>query len=54
MLSFQEIKREGEGPEARGWFAAHAYGRDKVVVHGGLSEGNERLADMWIGEVNVE
>jgi hypothetical protein len=54
MLSFQEIKREGEGPEARGWFAAHAYGQDKFVVNGGLREGNERLADTWFGEVNVE
>lgn len=36
-----------QGPEARGWFAADSNGK-KVVLWGGLSGANERLADGWI------
>jgi hypothetical protein len=36
-----------DGPEARGWFAAHVYG-EGVVLWGGLNGANERLADGWV------
>ncbi|KAJ4358119.1 uncharacterized protein N0V89_002698 [Didymosphaeria variabile] len=39
-------------PDPRGWFDADvvkaAEGNDSVVVHGGLSENNERLKDVWV------
>ncbi|KAF7977779.1 hypothetical protein HWV62_2669 [Athelia sp. TMB] len=54
MFGFEEIKWEGEGPAARGWFAAGAWEGGKVVVHGGLSDSNERFDDCWIGEVLVQ
>lgn len=43
----------GEGPAARGWFAAASVpgGKgNKVVVQGGLAEDNERLGDVWVLE----
>ncbi|KAF2259780.1 galactose oxidase [Lojkania enalia] len=43
-------------PEPRGWFAADLIkgqdGMEKVIVHGGLGENNERLADVWLLELN--
>ena len=45
------VANGSETPEARGWFASGAFGADKVVVHGGLNEKNERLDDMWMLEV---
>ncbi|KAL8277854.1 hypothetical protein RQP46_009673 [Phenoliferia psychrophenolica] len=47
-------KTSSETPQARGWFASGAFGGDKVVVHGGLNERNERLDDMWLLEVVKE
>ena len=36
-----------EAPVARGWFDADVTGTNKVVVHGGLGESNNRLGDIW-------
>ncbi|KAK4699753.1 hypothetical protein P7C70_g6505, partial [Phenoliferia sp. Uapishka_3] len=47
-------KSSTEAPEARGWFASSAFGDDKIVVHGGLNEKNERLDDLWSLEVVQE
>ncbi|KAI5480539.1 hypothetical protein MNV49_000235 [Pseudohyphozyma bogoriensis] len=41
-------------PQARGWFASAKWGDEKVVVHGGLNEKNERLSDAWVLEVVEE
>ena len=39
-------------PDPRGWFDADvvkaSIGNDSVVLHGGLGENNERLADVWL------
>ncbi|KAF1971567.1 kelch repeat protein-like protein [Bimuria novae-zelandiae CBS 107.79] len=39
-------------PDPRGWFDADVVkaeeGNDRVVVHGGLGENNERLTDAWV------
>ena len=35
-------------PTSRGWFAADAFGKDGLVVQGGLGESNERLDDAWL------
>ncbi|KAH8433914.1 Kelch repeat protein [Aspergillus melleus] len=43
---WEEVRVEGDGPVARGWFDAEAVG-DGVVVQGGLGENNERLGDLW-------
>lgn len=45
---WQRVEYEGAGPKARGWFAADVKDGKEVVVHGGLSEGNERLGDAWV------
>ncbi|BEJ12467.1 hypothetical protein CspHIS471_0209270 [Cutaneotrichosporon sp. HIS471] len=42
-----EVAIEGEKPNARGWFASDGTGHG-VVVHGGLDDGNTRLADVWV------
>ncbi|GMK59899.1 hypothetical protein CspeluHIS016_0901160 [Cutaneotrichosporon spelunceum] len=42
-----EVTITGEKPSARGWFASDGTA-DGVVVHGGLDDGNTRLADMWV------
>ena len=38
-------------PDPRGWFDADvikaANGNDSILIHGGLGENNERLADIW-------
>ncbi|KAF2853426.1 kelch repeat protein-like protein [Plenodomus tracheiphilus IPT5] len=38
-------------PDPRGWFDADVVkaeaGNDSIVIHGGLSENNERLTDVW-------
>ena len=43
---------DGGIPDPRGWFDADVVrvedGNDKVVVHGGLGEDNERLTDVWV------
>lgn len=45
---WEEVKvSQGEGPGARGWFGADAYG-DGAVVWGGLNSDNEREADGWV------
>jgi hypothetical protein len=49
-----ENRREGEWPEARGWFGASAWTQGKVVVIGGLNGRNERLGDSWILQVTRE
>ncbi|GAA6034131.1 hypothetical protein JCM8097_000711 [Rhodosporidiobolus ruineniae] len=41
-------------PEACGWLASAPAGGNKVVLHGGLNEDNERLADGWVLEIVVE
>ena len=45
------VRSQGDVPAPRGWFAADvAQGRDgknTVVVHGGLTDDNTRLSDMW-------
>ena len=39
-------------PDPRGWFDAdvvQGQGRsDRIIVHGGLAENNERLSDLWV------
>ncbi|KAM0748369.1 galactose oxidase [Meredithblackwellia eburnea MCA 4105] len=50
-LSLPPSKDTTETPEARGWFASSTWGTDKVIVHGGLNEKNERLDDLWVLEV---
>ncbi|KAL2426626.1 hypothetical protein ABEF95_010896 [Exophiala dermatitidis] len=50
-------KSGGEKPVPRGWFGAAPVGADAdadaVLVHGGLSESNERLGDVWLLELLV-
>ncbi|CAG9939883.1 unnamed protein product [Clonostachys rosea f. rosea IK726] len=45
------VETEGDAPVARGWFDADvttgAGDQDDIVVHGGLSDGNTRLGDVW-------
>ncbi|CAH0028093.1 unnamed protein product [Clonostachys rhizophaga] len=45
------VETEGDAPVARGWFDADvttgAGGQDDIVVHGGLSDDNTRLGDVW-------
>ncbi|VUC26694.1 unnamed protein product [Clonostachys rosea] len=45
------VKTEGDAPAARGWFDADvtlgAGSQDDIVVHGGLSDDNTRLGDVW-------
>jgi Galactose oxidase, central domain len=49
-----EIKANGEWPQPRGWFDADVVKRDEgkeaILVHGGLTEDNGRLGDVWIME----
>ncbi|CCX15236.1 kelch repeat protein-like protein [Pyronema domesticum] len=47
--TWSEVQVKGEKPERRGWFAAVGDG-EKVYVHGGLGENNERLGDAWVLE----
>lgn len=42
-----------EKPVPRGWFAAGVLGENEVVVQGGLSEGNERLGDVLVGQFDI-
>ncbi|KAF7318475.1 Kelch repeat containing protein [Mycena chlorophos] len=45
---------DGKMPAARGWFGADWSSElGKVVVQGGLDDSNERLGDVWIGEVKI-
>uniref|UniRef100_A0A8H7N549 Kelch repeat protein n=1 Tax=Bionectria ochroleuca TaxID=29856 RepID=A0A8H7N549_BIOOC len=45
------VETEGDAPVARGWFDADvttgAGDQDDIVVHGGLSDDNTRLGDVW-------
>ncbi|KAI0167734.1 kelch repeat protein [Pestalotiopsis sp. NC0098] len=47
----------GQLPAARGWFDADVTGRDadqqRVIVHGGLTEDNTRLGDVWKLELKL-
>ncbi|PNS21875.1 hypothetical protein CAC42_473 [Sphaceloma murrayae] len=43
---WEMVEQSGEGPGARGWFAAGSEGQGGVV-QGGLVEGNERKGDLW-------
>lgn len=48
-----EPSSDDKPPASRGWFDAGVLksrdgGNDQIVVHGGLDEGNERLADLWL------
>lgn len=48
---WSRIVWEGEGPVARGWFAAGVVafeGQEAVIVQGGLGEDNRRLDDAWL------
>lgn len=57
---FTELKQDSGGedgvPKARGWFAAdwaqEIHG-GRVVVQGGLNDENDRLGDVWLGEIEV-
>lgn len=45
---WNQVEVHGEVlPDARGWFAADVIDENKILVHGGLGESNERLADVW-------
>ncbi|KAF1991865.1 galactose oxidase, partial [Aulographum hederae CBS 113979] len=49
--NWTEVQVDGERPEPRGWFAAEVTGHDQeesIFVHGGLSESNARLGDIWV------
>lgn len=46
--AWNEVKIvSGNLPTARGWFDADLVDVDKILVHGGLDESNERLGDVW-------
>ncbi|RAL10661.1 Kelch repeat protein [Aspergillus homomorphus CBS 101889] len=51
LQRWAQVEVEGESPAPRGWFDADVVvsgeGRSSIVVHGGLSESNERLDDVW-------
>jgi hypothetical protein len=53
VLTFVPLTQEGDCPPARGWFASAAWKDGKVVVVGGLNDANERLDDVWVGEVHM-
>lgn len=53
-FKFERLEQNGDLPEARGWFGSGVWAdgkTTKVVVQGGLNGKNERLGDLWIGEV---
>ena len=43
---WHQLDQEAAPPEARGWFAA-AMLPDGLLIHGGVTESNERLDDLW-------
>jgi hypothetical protein len=49
--SWTQIAVAGNCPEPRGWFDAgvsnEGSGEQAIIVHGGLSEENTRLGDVW-------
>ncbi|KAL1874777.1 hypothetical protein VTK73DRAFT_196 [Phialemonium thermophilum] len=49
--TWQRLNTAGDTPEPRGWFDADVVSDDDaqctVFIHGGLSEQNERLGDIW-------
>ena len=49
---YEKVEVGEDMPEPRGWFHADAsvsrdVGNDSIIVHGGLSESNTRLGDVW-------
>lgn len=53
-FKFDRLEQKGDSPEPRGWFGSGAWKdgeKTKVVVQGGLNGKNERLGDLWIGEI---
>lgn len=42
------LNPEGEKPAPRGWFASSAAGDGALLIHGGNSDTNERLSDMYL------
>lgn len=45
---WQKIAAAGDIPEPRGWFDADVVENgEAIIVHGGLSEDNKRLGDVW-------
>lgn len=47
---WSKVQTGEKTPEARGWFDADVVkgdGDDEIIVHGGLSENNTRLGDVW-------
>nr|ODN87317.1 hypothetical protein L203_03590 [Cryptococcus depauperatus CBS 7841] len=51
--TWAEVVVQGDQlPLARGWFDADVVGTNTVVVHGGLGESNDRLADVWTIEIS--
>lgn len=47
------ISKDSDKVEARGWFASCQWG-DKILIHGGLNEKNERLGDAFLLDISVE
>lgn len=51
QTQWNQLSITGESPEPRGWFDADVMKDDGegdvVIVHGGLSEQNQRLGDIW-------
>ena len=43
---WHQLDLDAAAPEARGWFAA-AMLPDGLLIHGGVTESNERLDDLW-------
>ena len=55
--TWRRVKSEGQGPKPRGWFGADVWAGtdgegDKVVVHGGLHDNNQRLDDVWTLQIS--
>ena len=46
------LKKNGNVPQSRGWFAKDVTENGGIVMQGGLNEKNERLGDAWL--LNVE
>lgn len=49
--SWSRLQIKDEAPEPRSWFDADVVkgedGKDAILIHGGLAEGNSRLGDIW-------
>jgi hypothetical protein len=56
-VAWQKMEVRGSAPTARGWFASDCLkidGRVKVLMHGGLLEGNQRSGELWALDVIEE